>query len=252
MFILFRILDAGLGAGLALFLYPADRTAADAVLVPHTQQPATDRGSRNHTAQPPRRPRDEHSRQPRRGQGVQGIIRGDMHVMSGSRWQAGRIDWSVSVTGRCRGPTRAGRPAGAPTTPATPSPRRPASLLEGPGATAGGPTQGWSGGARDLVSQHEHFDVLRGGVRPTSKPSLSTCGKSRYSSRSDTATIMPDHRRPPITAARQRARRSGTPHRPGRGGAGPCSSRQFRHVQHRRVLHLCSTSARQRIHVLTM
>ena len=34
------------------------------------------------------------------GQGVQGIIRGDMHVMSGSRWQAGRIDWSVSVTGR--------------------------------------------------------------------------------------------------------------------------------------------------------
>ena len=50
MFILFRILDARLGAGLALFLYPAARTAADAVLVPHTQQPATDRGSRNHTA----------------------------------------------------------------------------------------------------------------------------------------------------------------------------------------------------------
>ena len=50
MFILFRILDASLGASLALFLYPAARTAADAVLVPHTQQPAADRGSRNHTA----------------------------------------------------------------------------------------------------------------------------------------------------------------------------------------------------------
>ena len=46
--------------------------------------------------------------------------------------------------------------------------------------------------------------------RPSSKTSLSTCRKSRYSSRSDTATIMPDHRRPPVIAAQQHARRSGT------------------------------------------
>jgi len=50
MFIVFQILDAGLGAGLALFLYPDARTAADAVVVPHTQQPAANGGSRNHTA----------------------------------------------------------------------------------------------------------------------------------------------------------------------------------------------------------
>jgi len=42
MFIVFQILDAGLGAGLALFLYPDARTAADAVVVPHTQHPAAE------------------------------------------------------------------------------------------------------------------------------------------------------------------------------------------------------------------
>jgi hypothetical protein len=45
--------------------------------------------------------------------------------------------------------------------------------------------------------------------RPSSKTSLSTCRKSRYSSRSDTAAIMPDRRRPPITAGQQRVPRSG-------------------------------------------
>jgi hypothetical protein len=54
--------------------------------------------------------------------------------------------------------------------------------------------------------------------RPSSKTSLSTCRKSSYSSRSDTTTIMPDHRTPPITAAQQRVRRSGTPHVGRQGG----------------------------------
>jgi hypothetical protein len=63
--------------------------------------------------------------------------------------------------------------------------------------------------------------------RPSSKTSLSTCRKSRYSSRSDTTTIMPDRRRPPSTAAQQRARRSGTPQGTpffptARSGAGSC------------------------------
>ena len=49
--------------------------------------------------------------------------------------------------------------------------------------------------------------------RRSSTTSLSTCRKSRCSSRSGVATIMPDHRRP-ITAAQQRVRRIGTPHPP--------------------------------------
>ena len=42
MFMVFQILGAALGTGLALFLYPDTRTAADAIVVPHTQQPAAD------------------------------------------------------------------------------------------------------------------------------------------------------------------------------------------------------------------
>ncbi len=49
-------------------------------------------------------------------------------------------------------------------------------------------------------------------VRPSSRTSPSTCPKIRYSSRSDTVAIMPDHWRPPITAAQRPVRRSGTPH----------------------------------------
>jgi len=49
---------------------------------------------------------------------------------------------------------------------------------------------------------------------PAAETSLSTCRRSRYNSRSDTAVIMPDRRRPPITAAQQRVRRSGTPQAP--------------------------------------
>ena len=49
MFIVFQILGAALGAGLAVFLYPDIRAAADAVVVPHTQAGADD-GHCNHTA----------------------------------------------------------------------------------------------------------------------------------------------------------------------------------------------------------
>jgi hypothetical protein len=67
MFIVFQIL----GAGLALFLYPDARTAADAVVVPTPgSQPPTEAAATT-PPQPPRRPRDEHSRRPRprRGRG---------------------------------------------------------------------------------------------------------------------------------------------------------------------------------------
>ena len=49
----------------------------------------------------------------------------------------------------------------------------------------------------DLVAQHQQLDVL--GCTPcvpTARPGLSTCRKIRYSNRSDTAAIMPDHRKP--------------------------------------------------------
>jgi glycerol uptake facilitator-like aquaporin len=49
MFIIFQILGATLGAGLAVYLYPDSRAAADAVVVPHTQA-GVDEGHRNHTA----------------------------------------------------------------------------------------------------------------------------------------------------------------------------------------------------------
>jgi glycerol uptake facilitator-like aquaporin len=49
MFIVFQILGAALGAGLAVFLHPDSRAAADAVVVPHTQAGA-DGPHRNHTA----------------------------------------------------------------------------------------------------------------------------------------------------------------------------------------------------------
>jgi hypothetical protein len=51
-------------------------------------------------------------------------------------------------------------------------------------------------------------------VRPVSMSSPSTCWKTRYSSRSDMAAIMPNRWRPSITAGQQRAPRSGTPHDP--------------------------------------
>ena len=41
LFIVFQILGAALGAGLALLLYPDTATAADDVLVPHTTDGVT-------------------------------------------------------------------------------------------------------------------------------------------------------------------------------------------------------------------
>lgn len=52
MFILFQITGAALGLGLALYLYPDTRAAADAVVVPHTQQTPANVGEHNHTASP--------------------------------------------------------------------------------------------------------------------------------------------------------------------------------------------------------
>src|SRR4051794_39151514 len=49
MFIVFQILGAALGTGLALYLYPDAGSAADAVVVPHAQQAGVE-NSRNHTA----------------------------------------------------------------------------------------------------------------------------------------------------------------------------------------------------------
>ena len=40
-------------------------------------------------------------------------------------------------------------------------------------------------------------------VRPSSRTSPSTCGRSGRASRSDTAAIMPEHRRPPIIAGQR-------------------------------------------------
>ena len=69
MFIVFQILGAALGAGLALFLYPDIRAAADAVVVPHHQTAArpgaTTRRDRREdhqmttTVPDPRRPRPQ-------------------------------------------------------------------------------------------------------------------------------------------------------------------------------------------------
>jgi hypothetical protein len=50
-------------------------------------------------------------------------------------------------------------------------------------------------------------------VRPISRTSPSTFWKIRYSSRSDTVTIMPGMRCPPITAGQRHVPHSGTPHR---------------------------------------
>jgi glycerol uptake facilitator-like aquaporin len=50
MFVVFQILGAALGAGLALYLYPDIRAEADAVVVPHTGQTAATVDHRNHTA----------------------------------------------------------------------------------------------------------------------------------------------------------------------------------------------------------
>lgn len=48
-------------------------------------------------------------------------------------------------------------------------------------------------------------------VRLIIRTRRSTCRKIRYSSRSDTAAIMPEHRISPVTAGQQRIRGSGTP-----------------------------------------
>ena len=56
MFIVFQILDAALGAGLALLLYPDAPTAADAVVVPHTPRPSPTEAA---ATTPPQR-RDDH------------------------------------------------------------------------------------------------------------------------------------------------------------------------------------------------
>jgi transposase InsO family protein len=60
------------------------------------------------------------------------------------------------------------------------------------------------------MPQHEQLNVLDGGRRPSSRTNPSTWWKIKYNSRSDTATIMPEHRRPAITAAQRLVRRSGT------------------------------------------
>jgi glycerol uptake facilitator-like aquaporin len=49
MFIVFQVLGAILGTGLALFLYP-DAPTADAVVVPHTRQAAIADGNHSHIA----------------------------------------------------------------------------------------------------------------------------------------------------------------------------------------------------------
>ena len=46
----------------------------------------------------------------------------------------------------------------------------------------------------------EVHDEVAGDVRPISNSSPSTCWTMRYSNRSVTTTIMPDHHRPSITA----------------------------------------------------
>jgi len=50
MFIVFQVLGAALGMGLALYLYPDIRADADAVVVPHRDQTAATVDHRNHTA----------------------------------------------------------------------------------------------------------------------------------------------------------------------------------------------------------
>jgi|tagenome__1003787_1003787.scaffolds.fasta_scaffold17849966_1 hypothetical protein len=66
------------------------------------------------------------------------------------------------------------------------------------------PVQAWTrtGTAEhgDLVSQHEQFDVLGGGRAAHQQDSQSTRWKIEYSSRSDTAVILPNLGRSPITA----------------------------------------------------
>jgi glycerol uptake facilitator-like aquaporin len=56
MFILFQILGAVLGAGLALLLYPDTPAAADAVVIPHNSATAADDGARNHAPHAERTP----------------------------------------------------------------------------------------------------------------------------------------------------------------------------------------------------
>jgi hypothetical protein len=57
-------------------------------------------------------------------------------------------------------------------------------------------------------------------VRPISRTSPSMCWKIRYSSRSDTAEIMPGYWRPSITAGQRPGQHSGTPQGVGVGAGG--------------------------------
>jgi hypothetical protein len=64
--------------------------------------------------------------------------------------------------------------------------------------------------------------------RPSSRISPSTCRKIKYNNRSDTAVILPEHRRQPITAGHGRARPSGTPQGAGAEGAVEFEARVLR------------------------
>jgi glycerol uptake facilitator-like aquaporin len=56
MFIVFQILGAALGAGLALLLYPDTPATADAVVIPHNSSTVTDDRARNHAPHAERTP----------------------------------------------------------------------------------------------------------------------------------------------------------------------------------------------------
>jgi hypothetical protein len=78
-----------------------------------------------------------------------------------------------------------------------------------------GPIQAGSGvGTATSCRSTNSSTSLAEVLRPSSKTSLSIWRKIRYSSRSDTAAIIPDHRRRPIPAGQHHVRRSGTPHPP--------------------------------------
>ena len=63
----------------------------------------------------------------------------------------------------------------------------------------------------DFVPQHEELDVLGGGRATQQQDQPEHLPEIRYSSRSDTAVIVPEDRSAPITAGYGRVRHSGTP-----------------------------------------
>ena len=85
----------------------------------------------------------------------------------------------------------------------------------GPHDAARGSRRPWPRhrGEQHKSAQHASDHEVGGvdAVRLSSKTSLSTCRRIRYSSRSDTGANMPDRRMPLITAGQQRWPNSGTP-----------------------------------------